>query len=238
MKVLVISPTQPGIDVVNEVAWASQKNNVRLLSGIVTKREVESVLSAEQFDVVHFAQHGNRMALEMSDGMIAGDRIVRALEAQTSLKLVVMNACDSVGIASLIHNALGVPVIAHGMSITDRAASAFAEELYNALGNGRNIQQAFRESVSALGVLNMGEAASPVLINGSHHVSEDSFHEIISRMNEFDAKLDGLCTTVEELSKRLDYISTTPTIGVNSILLTLIMIIMCVTLYVNITGGL
>ena len=80
------------------------------------------------------------------------------------IRLVVFNACFSEPQAHGIIENIGFAV---GLSqkIGDKAAIQFAEALYQAIGFGRTVQEAFDLGVNALGLAGVGEELTPQLLN-------------------------------------------------------------------------
>lgn len=169
MKILIVAPAKNLAQ--TEIPFVSSGNRPTILSGMVTIDHLETALCAGRFDVVHFAQHGSYGVLQMSDGMLNDDQLVRALQPQVpGLRLVVINACNSAGIAARIHNDLRVATIAHEAPIDDRLAVVYARELYKALHSAPDLHAADDAAFRALEVeakMNgITGYARPILVNG------------------------------------------------------------------------
>ncbi|MFF1831962.1 CHAT domain-containing protein [Paenarthrobacter sp. NPDC058040] len=127
--------------------------------------DVQSMLLAGPWHVVHFVGHGDydsrtdegRIALVGPDGRAAMVRAVRLMAllsvAAPRPRLVVLNSCSSgemgqadlfSGTASaLVRSGIGA-VAAMQFAISDAAAIAFAHGFYSAIANGRTVDEAAR----------------------------------------------------------------------------------------------
>jgi len=127
-------------------------------------------LAGEAVDVLHFIGHGafdadrgeGTVLLEDERGRPRrlGFEAFRQIVCRRGLRLVFLNACESGrggrvewnrGVAPALL-AAGVPaVLANQYPVLDAAATAFAREFYGALGRGRSLGDAARESRLAVG---------------------------------------------------------------------------------------
>ncbi|HVO11734.1 MAG TPA: CHAT domain-containing protein [Vicinamibacteria bacterium] len=127
-------------------------------------------LAGEAVDVLHFIGHGafdrdrgeGTVLLEDERGRPRrlGVEAFRQIVCRRGLRLVFLNACESGrggrvewnrGVAPALV-AAGVPaVLANQYPVLDAAATAFAREFYGALGRGRSLGDAARESRLAVG---------------------------------------------------------------------------------------
>lgn len=171
---IVASPRDlPALDVATEkdhlsraLAGPASEGRVELVwakSG--TWDDVQSLLLAGPWHVVHFVGHGDydsrtdegRIALVGPDGRAAMVRAVRLMAllsvASPRPRLVVLNSCSSgemgqsdlfSGTASaLVRSGIGA-VAAMQFAISDYAAIAFAHGFYAAIANGRTVDEAAR----------------------------------------------------------------------------------------------
>lgn len=203
MKVLFVAP-DGDLHVGAELARVASGNQVTVLDGLVDSQKLELALH-EQYDVIHFAQHGNRGILQMSDGVLGAADLVSMLGWQTSVQLVVVNACNSVAIGIVIHNALHVPVVAHDAPISDGAALTFAEAFYRALRTPRmTVAQAYERALRVLQVQYPDEARTPQLLNGdmaSTHELDELRQYIEAGFARFDARLQKVERAVAMLGE-------------------------------------
>ncbi|GAB4514060.1 MAG: hypothetical protein Kow0047_25810 [Anaerolineae bacterium] len=162
---------------------------VAVLHGYVDIDKLEDALEGEQFDVIHFAQHGGAGTLLLSDRPIGLEQLIRMIRRQSQLKLIFVNACDSVEIAAELHNAVSVPVIAHAREVSDEAARAFAGAFYRALDAG--VVDAFAEAKAMMRRFYPQYADSPVLIDG-HHAMHERLTRIERKVTMLEQKVDGM----------------------------------------------
>jgi hypothetical protein len=157
--VLIISATpkdQAHLDVDNEVNQI--ENEVRLsdlrdhvevvYKPAVRVEQLQSHLQQYRPDILHFAGHGEThgILVEKHDGnkqVISNEALVGTLKLyRDTLRCVVLNACYSEGLATLLASELGVAV---GMitAVGDQSAIKFARGFYRAICNGRDVRFAF-----------------------------------------------------------------------------------------------
>ena len=197
MRVLFVAPAQDGIDALNEIAVVTKENDVTALTGIVTRRDLERELQSEQYDIVHFAQHGTSGLLRLSDGLVTAEWLARRMEGQRNLKLVFINSCDSIEVGAAIHNAIGCPVISYPDPVVDRVASRFAEEVYGSLRSGAGISEAFHDAMASISRLFPDSGAEPILINGIQYARQDDFLILCQRVREVEGEVRTLRRLVD-----------------------------------------
>ncbi|MFN8090746.1 MAG: CHAT domain-containing protein [Vicinamibacteria bacterium] len=135
-----------------------------------TPAKLQRRLAAGDVDVLHFAGHGAFDAARREGSILLEDErgrarpvaadALRAIVARRGLRLVFLNACESArggrvewnrGVAPALV-AAGVPaVVANQYPVEDRAATAFARDLYASLARGLSIGDAAREARLAVG---------------------------------------------------------------------------------------
>lgn len=205
MRILFVAPVdaQAPLATGGELARTAGGNSLEVCDGNVDRSKLESYLSGGQFDVVHFAQHGNRLGLDLADGTLEVADLLSMLERQTALRLIFINACNSAATGITLHNAMHIPVIAHDAPIEDKAALAFAETFYRALRSpGVQIGTAFERGVHTLQARFRDDARTPQLINGDmadkqglQKLSRDldaAFQHFNTRLDRVEAKVDAM----------------------------------------------
>ncbi|MBN1679984.1 MAG: CHAT domain-containing protein [Anaerolineae bacterium] len=149
-------------------------------------RTLQRVLRAGDYHVFHYIGHSafdatteqGMLALEDPFGegssfAVRGEDLARELSEENTIRLVVMNSCQSAvtqetdpfaGIASSLV-ARGLPaVVAMQYAISDRAARVFSEELYRSVADGLPVDAAVAEARRAISHTAGGiEWATPVL---------------------------------------------------------------------------
>jgi hypothetical protein len=86
-----------------------------------------------------------------------------ALTMKRHVKLVVLNACDSLAQAEVISRHIDF-VIGMRATVSDGAAIVFAAAFYRALGFGRGVREAFDQARAALILNGHLEYDTPVLL--------------------------------------------------------------------------
>jgi len=173
MRILIVAP-EGGLDTVGELYEAAGGNRPEFLTGTVTVREVQGHIASGAYDAVHFAGHGTREALQMSDGYLDMEQLESALSAADRtghpVKIVVLNACASIRNAVAIYGiAVGGPSFVIGWrqaELPDRYAKEFAMRFWQAMRyDNEDVHQAFDSAVYALRALDP-TAEVPLLLNG------------------------------------------------------------------------
>jgi hypothetical protein len=174
VNVLLVLPEQAGVSSSQELLRMLQQSiQVRVLSGGVDRQKLELALGSDQYDVVHFGQHGGRLLLEYADGALTASELVVLLRKQQHLRFVVLNSCDSIATGVDIHNSLMVPVVAMNTAIEDQAAVRFAEALYREVSAGTGLSLAVEAARAVLARLYPLQASVVQLINGSKATTDD-----------------------------------------------------------------
>ena len=108
--------------------------------------EIFEALSAfhNQVAIFHYGGHANKSALRLEDVTADSSGIAGLLGDQATLQLVFLNGCGTRPQVEALLDAGVSAVIATSVSIRDDKATEFAIRFYQALGNRRTIQQAFR----------------------------------------------------------------------------------------------
>jgi CHAT domain-containing protein len=162
MRVLVVAP---GSELDNVEDWVSSArgNELSVLNGVVNKRELLSCISGGKFQIIHFAVHGCRDAIELSDKPITKAELRNALNAAGSVELVVLAACKSSHIANQLYQA-GVPrVLCWPGDVSDRVAALWASTFYSSLRLSGDIWSASQTAEETL--IQLGEEP-PLYLNG------------------------------------------------------------------------
>lgn len=208
MKVLIVAPGLSGIDQ-TEISEVATGNDVAILHGTVTVSHLETVLRTSQFDAVHCMQHGAVGLLQMSDRAISEERFALALSQQRHMRFVFLNACNSAGIASRIHNVTGSPVIFHEVPIDDKLAVRLASEFYNCLAGGITLQKALDDANATVARDARNSGVSFVeahLINGQgQQVIADKLDHVFGLMTTQLADIDTRLASVEDQVKRIGH---------------------------------
>lgn len=191
MRILFVAP-QSGLSVGAELAKVASGNQVSVCDGMVDRSKLALALRQEPFDVIHFAQHGSRNGLDLTDGTLEVADLVSMLERQTGLRLMFVNACQSAAVGIELHNAFHAPVIAHDAPITDQAALLFAEVFYRALAT-TEIGTAFGRALRTLQMRFPDDGRTPQLINGDmaqRSALDNLRNEMTGAFEHFNRRLD------------------------------------------------
>lgn len=132
--------------------------------------------SGRPYDAWHFIGHAqfnpalqrSELAFASDDGgphWVGSQELLPLLQAHPSLRLVVLNACDSLAFARELAASGVAATVAMQFRISDDAAIAFSEELYASLIEGRDIAGAVNDGRRALFCRPCGvEWMTPVLV--------------------------------------------------------------------------
>lgn len=164
MKVLIVAPAM-GLAELGDVLAAVEGNHASLLHGTVTVREVLNRIANGRYDIVHFATHGDRHVLAMSDGLLGEDMLVQAIRAGGGLPLVVLNACASVHCGAELYRGGVGQVICWRAEVGDDVAGWWAAIFYRALRLSGDVWESYRVSVETLQKERPGQEM-PIWLNG------------------------------------------------------------------------
>lgn len=122
--------------------------------------------------IVHFSGHGYAGGLAVDHARVRrpGSRVITfellasALAAtDTPPSVVVLNACQSAGARKALLPPVKAIVVMQD-SISDLAATAFANRFYAAIASGQSLQSAFNQGRVAVEAVSISEANTPALI--------------------------------------------------------------------------
>ncbi len=123
--------------------------------------------------IVHFSGHGNEGGVATDTGkvrkpvtkMVSFDLLAKALNATDHPpQVVVLNSCNS-SFAGKILVPIAKIVIAMQTSVTDVAATAFAQKFYAAIASGQSVNAAFKQGQIAVEAVSISETDIPVLLH-------------------------------------------------------------------------
>jgi hypothetical protein len=122
--------------------------------------------------IVHFSGHGYAGGLAADhphvrrprSNLITFDLLAKAMAAtDTPPSVIVLNACQSIG-ARKVFLPPAKAIIVMRDSISDLAATAFANKFYAAIASGQSLEAAFNQGRLAVEAVSLGEATTPQLI--------------------------------------------------------------------------
>jgi WD40 repeat protein len=104
----------------------------------------------EEVVIFHYSGHASGQHLQLEGSTANADGLAKLIASAPNIQLVVLNGCASYGqVETLLE--LGVKaVIATTVAIGDTKAKEFSEQFYNALGEYKSIQQAFKQAIGYL----------------------------------------------------------------------------------------
>lgn len=109
----------------------------------------------ERPDIVHFSGHGNEEGIYVSDEQNKAQLMpLPALQRlfkphQGHIRLIVLNSCYSAEQAKEISR-FGMYVVGNNFKIADPASISFSEGLYNGLGEGKSVEEAYNDAMIAV----------------------------------------------------------------------------------------
>lgn len=201
MHILFVAP-RSNLDTGTELTRVASGNRPEIVSGAVDRAGLERAMRAAQYDAIHFAGHGGKGVLELTDGLMDEADLVSMCEDQKQLKFIVINACNSLALGTTLHNALHVPIIAHDAEIGDHAANRFVETFYRAYKQTGRVKEAFERGGRTLERLFPDEATTPVMINGDMATTgqlNDCLDYVGKEIGAMRNQLDDIERNVSEL---------------------------------------
>ncbi|BAZ20598.1 hypothetical protein NIES4073_14740 [Kalymmatonema gypsitolerans NIES-4073] len=139
--------------------------------------------------IVHFSGHGtgsDGLALENNSGelqLVSSQSLARLFKLfQDKVECILLNACYSEEQALAIHQNINC-VIGMSQAVGDRAAIKFAIGFYDAIGAGRNYEDAFEFGCTSIDLEGIPESGTPVL--KSRNSNQDTILSTTSRQPIF-----------------------------------------------------
>jgi CHAT domain len=184
LRVAILPALRPDLDVLDldaerrtiQSAWPSDRTVEVVVLAATSLEKIQEDLRDGDFHVLHYMGHGEfdrehrRGSLSIGAGSrgMPGDLLARFLRGVPTIRLVVLNACEtghSAGVAAdLVRSGLPA-VVAMQLRISDKAALAFSRALYRRLAKGDPIDAAVTEGRLAIlaAVSESWEWLTPVL---------------------------------------------------------------------------
>lgn len=148
-------------DLVRAVEGAAGNEVQVAFEPAVRRTELQQSVLRHRPQVVHFAGHGGPgESIVFDDGeSVTAGALVRLFAAVRGVRLVVLNACDTMEMAEALSQVVDYAI---GMSqpIHDDAAAVFSSAFYGALAHGMDVRTAF---ALALAELELQGRAPPTL---------------------------------------------------------------------------
>lgn len=163
----------------------------------VTSETLTIYLTSVRPNVVHFGQHGDVDALQMCDGPMTARELISILQC-IELSFIVVNACTSLAIASDLHAALSVPVIAHPIGISDEAAISFAATLYRTYVSKHDLREAVDVANANIQLRFPGTPAAR-LLNGT----VEDIRNVSRVVEELRQEIKGLSVAMGNFDERI-----------------------------------
>lgn len=180
MRILLIAP-ESDLGTLAELIAAAGENQPTILHGWVGHREVLAALRRDVYDIIHFAGHGTTMRLELSDGPLAVEMFISAMEKRP--QLIFLNSCRSLAAAAQMHRHGANYVIGWRDEVNDKIAGEFAVSFYNTLKLNNNPLATFGTARSIL-VEFYPEQELPVLLNGRMLTMEQEIEALRRKIEE------------------------------------------------------
>lgn len=148
-----------------------------VLHGTVTTREAMDRLSQRHYSVLHWASHGTDGSLRLSDGMLTGEMIREAVAKSKSLKLAVLNACQSIRTGIDLYTAGVDYVICWRGDVGDKAAVAFATTFWTHWKLSHDPREAFGTACAMLTRF-YPEQELPLILNGRQQRASEETEQL------------------------------------------------------------
>lgn len=115
--------------------------------------------------VLHISSHGDRDGLLLQDEngqpqRVSPRALAMIIEAARTLRVIVLNTCDSAAHAEVLRTKIDCVVCIDG-AIQDGAARMLATRLYGAIGNGRSVGNAMDSGIAALAAYELPDELLP-----------------------------------------------------------------------------
>ena len=157
------------------------------LVGTVTVDDVVTTLRGGNYDVALFMAHSFGTGIQLSPGEVLEPAMLGSV-ARYGLRLVVLLACESYGIAQTVAEAANVDVVATVLPLESGEAWRTGAQLVQSLVNGASYREAYDEAKPAN--------------------NRDFIFVAAQRNRDFDSNLTGLVArhgaTLDEHGRRID----------------------------------
>jgi len=134
----------------------------------VRHRDLSGLLQSHQPHIVHFSGHGGFEGIFVENDnkeahLLAANGLQNLFRVlKDNIQCVILNACWSMNQAQAIAQEIGC-VIGMKHDISDAASISFARGFYQAIGNGRNLNEAFELGKVEIDLANLGEEQIPLI---------------------------------------------------------------------------
>jgi internalin A len=153
----------------NGIEKSNDRDNLKFITKLAVDFEGASLaMLKNEPNIVHFSGHGSIFGIafenELGDStLIIKDTLIRLFSLyKEKINCVILNACKSIEIAKDISK-LGFYVVGMSSTISDKASIAFSVGFYQALGEGKDINFAFKLGLAHLSVADNREVNIPTL---------------------------------------------------------------------------
>lgn len=191
MDILFIAPTSSLSYQADELKKIMHSDaRVTPLTGTVTVRTLVQALD-RHYDIIWFAGHSGEDGLSLSDGKLPVSELAPLVK---NSRLILLNSCESAGIASRLRDATSIDVIAHIGEVEDRFAFRFGATFINNLKRyGDNFKRAYDESA--------GKDSNYVFIRSGRW--SNMVDDLTRIMFELKTEINGLKTELALATQRL-----------------------------------
>jgi len=138
------------------------------LGTAVRHRDLSGLLQSHQPHIVHFSGHGGFEGIFVENDnkeahLLAANGLQNLFRVlKDNIQCVILNACWSINQAQAIAQEIGC-VIGMKQDISDHASISFSRGFYQAIGNGRNLNDAFELGKIEIDLANLGEEQIPLI---------------------------------------------------------------------------
>lgn len=150
MRALIVAPHHQHLP--NAATEAASVANAHvgsiLLQGRVDERDIATAVAPGGFEMIWFCTHGNASGILLSDGMLDVDHLITYV-ASSGARIVVVNSCDSVHLATRIADATPADVVATLLEIPDHDAAITGALFAAQLATLKDTHEAYRRSKPA-----------------------------------------------------------------------------------------
>lgn len=152
------------------IRLADNRENLRLVTRFAVKpKDILQAINETNPSIIHFSGHGSdngELVLEGLDGnaiLVKPEAISQAISTVSNyVKLVVFNTCFSRDQAQNVTRYINAS-IGMNTSISDRAACAFASQLYSSIGFNLSLENAFNQARASILLEGIDESQTPEL---------------------------------------------------------------------------
>lgn len=167
MKLLLICP-KTNLDISAEKMFLEKTFDTTTMCENANAENVLKEISSNKYQVVHFATHGLPHLLELNDRRLLSMELKAAISVASNIKLLFLNACDSINISSELQN---IDTISWRTEVENHIAVNYAIWFYTIYQFTNDIELS-KEAANQQLRFNYKEIEEPIVLKRINHKAD------------------------------------------------------------------